>query len=96
MAGNYVINRKQTHFSNVHEGATDLSAYMTVTYEDVSWDELRENRNNELKDTDWWALKDLTMSQAKKDYRTFLRDMPSNYSTANEAADAWSAYDIPE
>ena len=50
----------------------------------------------ELKDTDWWALKDLTMSQAKKDYRKFLRDMPANYETANEAADAWAAYEIPE
>lgn len=96
MAGNNVINRKQTHFSNVPEDATDLSEYMTVTYEDVTWQELRENRDKELKETDWWALKDLTLSAARKAYRAFLRDMPSTYSTANEAADAWSAYEIPE
>ena len=88
MAGIYVINRKETNFHTLPpEGETDMSNYMTVTYREVTWDELRESRNNELKDTDWWALKDLTMSQAKKDYRTFLRDMPSTYSTANEAAD---------
>ena len=61
-----------------------------------SWHQIRAARDLELKDTDWWACKDVTMSQAKKDYRTFLRDMPQNYSTADEAADAWSAYEIPE
>ncbi len=97
MAGTYVIRRMQTTFHTLPpEGETDMSAYTTVTYQEVTWDHLRAMRNEELKDTDWWALKDLTMSQAKKDYRTFLRDMPSTYSTANEAADAWSAYEIPE
>ena len=67
-----------------------------VTYYDVSWETIRSARNESLRATDWWACKDVTMSQAKKDYRTFLRDMPSTYSTANEAADAWSAYEIPE
>lgn len=60
------------------------------------WSVLRTARDLELKDTDWWACKDVTMSQAKKDYRTFLRDLPQTYSTADEAADAWSAYEIPE
>ena len=63
---------------------------------DVEWWEVRQLRDKELKRTDFWALKDLTMSQAKKDYRKFLRDMPQNHSTANDAADAWSAYEIPE
>tara|TARA_R100001443_G_scaffold74347_1_gene82119 strand:- start:278 stop:523 length:246 start_codon:yes stop_codon:yes gene_type:complete len=63
---------------------------------DVEWWEVRQLRDKELKRTDFWALKDLVMSQAKKDYRKFLRDMPSTYSTANEAADAWAAYEIPE
>tara|TARA_Y100000004_G_scaffold175856_1_gene215822 strand:+ start:298 stop:549 length:252 start_codon:yes stop_codon:yes gene_type:complete len=63
---------------------------------DFTWDQVRKERDRELQKTDWWALKDLTMSQAKKDYRKFLRDMPANYETANEAADAWAAYEIPE
>jgi len=67
-----------------------------ATYYDVSWEAIRSARNESLKATDWWALKDVVMSQTKKDYRTFLRDMPSTYSTANEAANAWAAYEIPE
>ena len=63
---------------------------------EVSWEEVRILRNQELSQTDWWALKDLTMSQAKKDYRTFLRDLPQNYETANDAADAWAEYEKPE
>ena len=63
---------------------------------DVDWDFVRSLRNQALKDTDWWAVKDLTMSQAKKDYRIFLRDLPQNYESANDAADDWAAYEIPE
>lgn len=63
---------------------------------DVSWEDVRSTRDQELSRTDWWALKDLTMSQAKKDYRTFLRDLPQNFESANDAADAWAAYEVPE
>ena len=63
---------------------------------DVTWEDIRHGRDLELKRTDFWALKDMTMSQAKKDYRKFLRDMPSTYATANDASDAWTAYEIPE
>ena len=38
---------------------------------------LREERNRRLQETDWWAGKDVTMSQARKDYRQALRDLPS-------------------
>ncbi len=62
----------------------------------VDWEEVRMYRDEELARTDWWAVKDLTMSQAKKDYRIFLRDLPQNYEPANDAADAWAAYEIPE
>lgn len=62
----------------------------------VTWEDVRKYRNQLLKDTDWWAMKDLTMSQAKKDYRKFLRDLPQNYESANEAADAMTLMDIPE
>lgn len=64
--------------------------------EDVDWNYVRYKRDLELARTDWWAVKDLTMSQAKKDYRIFLRDLPQNYASANDAADAWAAYVIPE
>ena len=73
-----------------------LDEYYMPGQVEWDWSIIRTARDLELKDTDWWACKDVTMSQAKKDYRTFLRDLPQNYSTADEAADAWSAYEIPE
>ena len=63
---------------------------------EMNWQELRLYRDAALAETDWWGVKDLTMSQAKKDYRTFLRDLPQNYESANEAADAWDDYELPE
>jgi len=43
---------------------------------DVTWEEVRELRDYWLEDTDWRAMKDRTISQAWKDYRTALRKMP--------------------
>jgi len=63
---------------------------------EVTWAEVRSQRDAELAKTDFWALKDLTMNQAKKHYRIFLRDLPQNHESANDAADAWAAYEIPE
>ena len=42
--------------------------------------DLRTKRNNLLIETDFWALSDRTMSQAQKDYRQELRDLPSTAS----------------
>ena len=63
---------------------------------DITWDELRVKRDAELVRTDPWALTDRTMSQEQFDYREFLRDLPGDNDSANEAADAWAAYEIPE
>ena len=83
-----MFSREQTIYAG--------SDIVEVKTRDVEWDELRKLRNQELANTDWWAVKDLTMSQAKKDYRIFLRDLPQNYQSANEACDAWAAYVKPE
>ena len=56
---------------------------------DVTWEEVRQLRDERLQDSDWRAMKDRTMSQAWKDYRTSLRDLPQENDTANDAADAW-------
>ena len=61
-----------------------------------SWINVRYARDAELAATDYWALKDLVMSQAKKDYRIFLRDLPQNYEHAADAVAAWNAYEMPE
>ena len=63
---------------------------------DVDWSEVRAARNQALKDSDWRALKDVVLPNAWRDFRTFLRNLPQNFDSANDAADAWAAYDIPE
>jgi hypothetical protein len=56
---------------------------------DVTWSEVRQARNAALADSDWTAVKDRSMSQAWKDYRTALRDLPQDHADANSACDAW-------
>jgi len=56
---------------------------------DYSWEHVRNLRNAALKDSDWRAVKDRTMSQAWKDHRTALRDLPQEHEEANDAADNW-------
>jgi len=73
-------------------------------YFDVSWDEVREARNQELESSDWRFVSDRTPSQEWIDYRQFLRDLPQTYfdendevtQGANAACDAWSEYIVPE
>lgn len=75
------VERKLIHF--------DVNRNKTVTYRDVTWEEIRRARDAELSFTDWRAVKDRTMSQAWKDHRQALRDLPQNHTEANDAADAW-------
>ena len=41
------------------------------------WSNIREERDEKLKETDWRASSDLTLSDAWKNYRQALRDVPS-------------------
>ncbi len=59
-----------------------------------TWDQLRVHRDRALSDSDWRAVKDRTMSQAWKDYRQALRDLPQDYQTADDAVDHWP--EVPE
>ena len=56
---------------------------------DVTWEHVRRLRNQALDKSDWRAVKDRTMNQAWKDYRTALRDLPQEHDAANDAADNW-------
>ncbi len=76
-----LMDRKFTNY--------DKNGVATVTYQDFTWAQVRTYRNQLLTDTDWRAVKDRTMSQAWKDYRTALRDLPQDYDSANDAADNW-------
>ena len=44
----------------------------------------RENRNRDLASTDWYALQDVTMSDAMTAYRQNLRDLPAGLTTVEE------------
>jgi len=56
---------------------------------DFTWEQVRDQRDQELEDSDWRAVKDRTMSQAWKDFRQALRDLPQDHEDANSAADSW-------
>ena len=74
----------------------DGDTIVETIQKDITWSILRDERDRELDRTDWRAVKDRTMSQAWKDYRAFLRELPQNFESANDAADAWAAYTLPE
>ena len=82
MEGNQLMQRR------VVKCAADGSI-TSEYYDDISWVQVRAARNRALADSDWRAVKDRTMSQAWKDYRQALRDLPQENATANDAADAW-------
>jgi len=83
-----MMNRNST----VYDG----EEIVETTQIDVDWIQVRRARNQALKDSDWRALKDVVLPNRWKDFRTFLRNLPQNFDSANDAADAWAAYDIPE
>ena len=46
--------------------------------------EIKMLRNQKLEETDFYALSDVTMSDAMSTYRQALRDIPQNYTTEDE------------
>ena len=56
---------------------------------DVTWQQVRKERDALLVQTDWRALKDVVLPNAWKDYRQALRDLPQLHDDANDAADAF-------
>lgn len=65
---------------------TDL---VSETFREVSWDQVRAERDQALAACDWRAGKDVVLSTAWRDYRAALRDLPQNFESANDAADNW-------
>jgi len=55
---------------------------------DVTWNQVRELRDQALVDCDWRALKDVVLPTAWKEYRQALRDL-GGFPSSNEACDAW-------
>jgi len=48
------------------------------------WVEIRSQRDALLRECDWWASSDLTMSDAQTAYRKALRDLPASKSNPDE------------
>ena len=84
------MNRNHVVFNHLGE------QIVPIYKKDVTWEEVRERRNRELKNSDWRFMSDRSPSQEWIDYRQFLRDLPSNFESSNDAADAWNEYEIPE
>ena len=67
-----------------------------VFYIDITWREVKSYRDIELSKSDWRASSDVVLSEEWKNFRQFLRDLPQNYESANDAADAFTEYEKPD
>ena len=57
---------------------------------------LREERNQKLLETDWWCCSDQTPTQEQLNYRTALRDLPSNASPSLDENGFLTGVEWPE
>ena len=84
-SGLYISGRCESDLSGVRfsDGSTlsftfdDVLAKKTELQNAEPMRLLRQERDRRIAETDWWAGQDLTMTQAQKDYRQTLRDLPS-------------------
>tara|TARA_R100001244_G_C5115099_1_gene122104 strand:+ start:325 stop:612 length:288 start_codon:yes stop_codon:yes gene_type:complete len=78
-------NNERIPFTAEEEAKRDTEEQ---AHEDGKFDKairlLREKRNRFLAETDFYALSDVTMSEAITTYRQQLRDIPSGLSTVEE------------
>ena len=52
--------------------------------ETLTWDDIRTKRNNILRETDWTANSDVTMSSEMTTYRQALRDITNGLTTVEQ------------
>ncbi len=85
MARHKMVNGVRIQFTPEEEAARDA--------EEAAWEagafdraiaRLREDRTRRLAATDWYALQDVTMSDAMTAYRQDLRDLPAGLTTVAE------------
>ena len=89
MARHKMVNGVRIQFTPEEEAARDAeeAAWAAGAF-DRSIARLREDRNRRLAATDWTALQDVTMSDAIRDYRQALRDLPAGLSTVDDVNNA--------
>jgi len=85
MARTKVVNGVRMNLTPEEETARDA--------EEAAWEAgrfdraiagLREDRTRKLSSTDWYALQDVTLTDAMETYRQDLRDLPAGLSTVAE------------
>ena len=85
MARHKMVNGVRIDFTPEEEAARDAeeAAWRAGQFDrDVA--RLREDRDRDLSATDWYALQDVTMSDAMTAYRQDLRDLPAGLTTVEE------------
>ena len=87
MARHKIVNGVRIDFTPEEELARDQEeAAWAAGQFDCDIARLRDNRNRDLSATDWYALQDVTMSDAMTAYRQDLRDLPAGLTTVEEVA----------
>ena len=82
MARYKMVNGERIQFTAAEETARDAeAAAWSAGAFDRAMADLRQRRNNLLKDTDFYALSDVTMSADMTTYRQNLRDLTNGLST---------------
>jgi len=85
MARTKVVNGVRMNLTPEEEAARDAEeAQWAAGAFDRAIAGLREDRNRKLASTDWYALQDVTMSDAMTAYRQDLRDLPAGLTTEAE------------
>ena len=89
MADRYkMVNGERIKLTAEEEAARDAEeAAWEAGAKDRAMANLRTKRNNLLKETDYYALSDVTMTDAMTTYRQELRDLPGTVADDATAAD---------
>jgi hypothetical protein len=85
MARHKMVNGVRVDYTPEEEIARDAeeAAWAAGAF-DRAIGRLREDRTRKLSATDWYALQDVTMSDAMTAYRQDLRDLPEGLTTEAE------------
>ena len=83
-----MVNGERVQLTAEEEAARDAEeAAWEAGAKDRAMANLRTKRNNLLKETDYYALSDVTMTDAMTNYRQELRDLPGTVADDATAAD---------
>ena len=85
MARHKMVDGVRIDFTPEEEAARDAEeAAWAAGQFDRDIARLRQDRDRNLAATDWYALQDVTMSDAMTAYRQDLRDLPAGLTTVEE------------